>query len=76
MNFLTAPFDSLGPKTPRASDFDEFINWAERKSRVRFSLGTRYISLYYIGVSIKMGTDPLHFPTKFYRYILLISTLF
>ena len=40
MNFLTAPFDSLGPKTPV---FNEFINLAERKCRVRFSLGTRYM---------------------------------
>ena len=29
-----------------------------------------YISLYYISVSVKMGTDPLyphHFPNSFYR---------
>ena len=40
MNFLTARFDSLDSKTP---DFDESVNLAERKCRVRFTLGTRYI---------------------------------
>ena len=51
MNFLTALFDSFDLKPPNS---DEFVNLAERKCRVRFSLETRYTKRAYIYIRLEI----------------------
>ena len=47
---------SLRPRTVSCASVRNGLSCAYLRT------GRRYISLYYIGVSVKMGTDPLHSP--------------